>query len=170
MEPVSGERVSLLRTVIVIAVLATAACYSDSIVGPGDLQRFAQAKAKWDARPFADYSFEIRTFCFCPPEVNQWTRVTVRGGVVTDARAVDTDTPFPMTSSWLWQPIDGLFDGLHNQMTTPVGQSPYQSITVQYDEQLGYPTSIVYREKPTVADAGAEITVRNVVPLNGIPQ
>ena len=67
--------------------------------------------------------------------------------------------------SWLWQPIDSLFVRLHNQMTTPTAQSPYESITVQYDEQLGYPTSIVYREKPTVADASAEISVRNVVPF-----
>jgi hypothetical protein len=32
----------------------------------------AEARA---AHPFADYSYEIQTFCFCPPEVNQWTRV-----------------------------------------------------------------------------------------------
>jgi uncharacterized protein DUF6174 len=157
--------VSLLRTVILTAVIATAACDSD-IVGPGDFRLLAQARAKWDARPFTDYSYEIRTFCFCPPEVNRWTRVTVRGGAVTDAQPVETDPQFPITSLSLWQPIDSLFVGLHNQMTTPTAQSPYEAITVQYDERLGYPTSIVYRGKPTVADAGAEITVRNVVPLN----
>ena len=160
---------SLLRTVMLTAVIGAAACDSN-IVGPDDVRLLAQARAKWEARSFTDYSYEIRTFCFCPPEVNRWTRVTVRGLTVTDAQPVEPDPQFPITATWLWKPIDSLFVGLQNQMTTPTTQSPYESITVQYDEQLGYPTSIVYREKPTVADAGAEITVRNVVPLNGIPQ
>ena len=164
-------RVSLLRrTVLAATLVAGVACSADSVVGPGDLQRFAQAKARWDARPFADYSYEIRTFCFCPPEVNRWTRVTVRSGAVTDAQPVETDPQFPITSLSLWQPIDSLFVSLANHMTTPTSQSPYEAIIVQYDAQLGFPTSIVYREKPNVADAGAEITVRNVVPMNGIPQ
>jgi hypothetical protein len=42
----------------------------------------------------------------------------------------------------------------------------YAAIEVDYDEALGYPKFIEYRAKPNIADAGATIEVRNVLPLN----
>jgi uncharacterized protein DUF6174 len=127
------------------------------------MQRFAAAQAKWEARPFADYSFETRTSCFCPPEINRWTRVSVRSGVVVSAEAVDPDPNYPITGSY-WQPIDAVFADLHGRMTEQ--DSYLAEIAVEYDSQLGYPRSIHYRAKPNIADGGAVIEIRNVVPLN----
>lgn len=145
---------------------ALTACDSSSIAGPDDFRQLAQAEARWNARPFADYSFEIRTFCFCPPEMAQWTRVSVINGVVVDADAVEPDSNFPITTLVYWQPIDSLFSDLHRVMSDGPFESPYADIVVEYDPVLGYPTRIEYIEKPTVADAAATITVRNVIPLN----
>lgn len=155
-----------LRLLTLALGAALAACDSSGIVGPKDFLRLAQAQARWNARPFADYSFEIRTFCFCPPEMSQWTRVSVRNGVVVDADAVEPDPNFPITTLAWWQPIDSLFSDLHRVMSTSPFESPYAEIVVEYDQELGYPTLIQYIEKPTVADAAATITVRNVLPLN----
>jgi hypothetical protein len=159
--------VSLLRrTVFAATVLALAACGFDGVVGPGDFQRFDQAKARWDARPFTDYSYEIRTFCFCPPEIVRWTRVTVRGGVVVAAEAVEPDPNFPITTLTFWEPIDSVFASLRTTLENADENSYIATVRVEYDAQLGYPTLIELRAKPTVADGDSEKNLRNVIPLN----
>ena len=130
------------------------------------MRALAQAQARWEARSFADYSYEIKTLCFCPPEMTQWVRVSVRSGAVIDAQPVETDPAWPISYQQLWQPIDSLFVNIHRHMTESSFQSAYEAIIVTYDDALGYPTRVEYRGKPNVADAGAIITVRNVVPLN----
>jgi hypothetical protein len=158
--------VPLLRTLVLTTGLGLAVACDSDIVGPGDKQRFVQAQAKWNARGFTDYSYEIRTFCFCPPEIIQWTRVEVRNGVVVDAEHVDPDPNFPITTLSMWVPIDSLFTRLQRAMSESGSQSPYEAILAEYDPTLGYPVTIEYREKPTVADAAATVHVRNVVALN----
>ena len=158
---------TVLRTLIaIVGVAATVACNGDDIAGPQDFARLAQAQAKWAARPFADYSFEIRTFCFCPPEINRWTRVSVRNGAVVDAQPVETDPAFPIETIQWWKPIDTLFVNLERAMRQPDLTGYLASIEVEYDPELGYPTLIEYRAKPNVADGGSTISVRSVMLFN----
>ena len=161
------------RLMTVMALSAGAmltACDSSGIAGPGGVRRLAEAKLLWASRPFTDYTYEIRTSCFCPPEVSQWSRVEVRNGVVVDVDAVDPDPDFPITTLSYWQPIDTLFAGIERAIANSGFTSVYARVEVTYDSRLGFPTSIDYVSKPNIADAGASISVRNVVPLNGIPQ
>lgn len=146
-------------------IAAVSACDSD-IFGPGDFRALASARARWVARPFADYSYEIRTFCFCPPEIGQWARVSVRSGAVVAVVAVEANPQFPITTLTYWHPIDTLFANLRQAMSQGDLGGYYAAIDVEYDAELGYPKFIEYRAKPTVADAGATIEVRNVLPLN----
>ena len=157
---------SLRRNVFAVALLAGIACDSDGVVGPRDFRRFEEAKALWDARPFSDYTYEIRTFCFCPPEMVRWTRVTVRGGVVVAAEAVEPDPNFPITTLTLWEPIDSVFASLQRTLANADENSYIATIRVEYDAELGYPTLIALRAKPTVADGDSERNLRNVTPLN----
>ena len=158
---------SLLRRAVFASILlACAACESDGVVGLQDFRRFEQAKARWDARSFTDYSYEIRTSCFCPPEIVRWTRVTVRGGVVVAAEAVEPDPNFPITTLTLWEPIDSVFASLRQTLDNADDNSHLATLRVEYDAQLGFPTLIGIRMKPTVADGDSEKTLRNVTPLN----
>jgi hypothetical protein len=157
---------------LVLALSASAtltACDSSGIAGPGDIRRLAEAKQLWLARSFTDYTYEIRTSCFCPPEVSQWARVEVRSGAVVDVNAVDPDPNFPITTLSYWQPIDTLFADIERAIADNGFTSVYARVDVTYDAQLGFPTSIDYVSKPNIADAGASISVRNVVPLIVIP-
>jgi hypothetical protein len=147
-----------------IAAAFAAACDS-SVVDASDIAALSSAEAKWNARPFADYSYEIRTSCFCPPELLQWARVSVRGGVVVSVEAVDPDPAFPITNQQYWEPIDSIFAGLRSAMRDPASDIYLDAIIVSYDPQLGYPTSIEYRAKRNVQDGGSAHTLRNVVPL-----
>jgi hypothetical protein len=148
--------------VVAVGCLVAAACNVAGIAGPSDLARLSHATARWEARPFADYSYEIRTLCFCPPEINRWTRVSVRGGVVVDADPVDPDPGYPIMSLSYWHPIDSIFAGLYRAMTEESANSYLDAIVVKYDSELGYPTNIEYRAKSNIADGGSTLTLRNV--------
>jgi hypothetical protein len=152
--------------VATIVLGAALSCDSDALVGPRDFRRFEESKATWDARLFTDYSYEIRTFCFCPPEIVRWTRVTVRGGVVVAADAVEPVPDFPVTSLRFWEPIDSVFAALRRTLENADDNRLIAKIHVEYDSELGYPTVIVLRAKPTVADGDSEKNLRNVIPLN----
>jgi hypothetical protein len=152
--------------VLTAGILIAAACNGSDIVGPRDFARLAQAEARWDARPFADYSYEIRTMCFCPVEITRWTRVSVRNGVVVAAEAVEPDPGVPITMLTLWHPVDSLFANLYRAMTDGSPGSYLEAIIAEYDPVLGYPTSIEYRAKPNIADGGSTHSLRNVRPLD----
>lgn len=151
---------------IVVGALALVACDSSGIVGPGDLDRFNQALARWEARPFANYSYEIRVACFCPPEVTKWSRVSVRSGVVVAVEPLESNPEFPIVTFQYWVPIDSIFNDLYRTMTEPGADYYLDRIVVSYDAQLGYPTSIEYRAKPNIADGGSTHSLRNVTPIN----
>lgn len=157
-----------LRTLISVlsGALVVAGCNSSRVVGLSDFARFAEARARWDARPFADYSYEVRTSCFCPPEINRWTLVSVRNGVVVGAEPVEPDPDYPITTLAYWHPIDTLFENLHRAMSESGQQSYLEAIVVDYDPGLGYPTSIEYRAKSNIADGGSTLSLRNVRPLD----
>ena len=160
------RRLSIRNVALMTGALIHAACEFSNIVDPGDFRTLGAAEAQWKARPFADYSYEIRVACFCPPEVTQWTRVTVRDGAVTAAEAVDPDPDFPITTTRYWDPIDSLFVDLRRTMTDRASQTYLEAIIADYDPDLGYPTNIEFRAKASVLDGGSQFSLRNVRPLD----
>lgn len=146
-----------------LLVGSLASCSSDSIAAPGERVAFARAKALWDSRSFASYTYEIRTFCFCPPEMTQWNRVVVQDGAVIAVEPVDLSSSYyPVSITSYFHPIDSVFARLHRAMTDGGFSSAYADIDAEYDATLGYPTHIVYHEAPFVADAGATIEIRSL--------
>jgi hypothetical protein len=150
---------------ILLGIVIGSACDNSSIFDARDLARVIDAEARWKARAFPDYTYEIRVSCFCPPEITQWTRVTVRHDAVTAAQAVDPQTQFPITTLQYWDPIDTLFANLRRTMTEKDAQSYLDAVIADFDAQVGYPTNIEYRAKKNVADGGSVISLRNVLPL-----
>src|SRR5574338_1094521 len=137
------------------AICSATACDLTSVVDARHLAPLARAESRWKDRPFTDYTYEIRISCFCPPEINQWTRVTVRDGAVTAAAAIDPDPNFPINTLQYWQPIDSVFANLFRAMRTSSSQTYLDAIIVDYDPVLGFPSNIEYRARSNVADGGA---------------
>lgn len=145
-----------------LASVAALACDSaDRIAGPRDFRRLDLAEERWQARGFADYTYEIRSTCFCPPELGRWTRVTVQNGRVTSAVPVTPDPFFPNNTLRYWDPVDSIFASVRHFMLES-HQSYYEAVLATYDPALGYPTLVEYRARSTVADAGGVIELRNV--------
>lgn len=132
------------------------------LLGPLDQAALAASEKKWDERPFADYAFETRRFCFCPFEITQWARVTVRSGAIVRVEMVEGGTVVPADRNQFWWTIEELFEEIRQAAKSDV----FRAIEVSYDSELGYPIRVELLEKPTVADAEATIDVRAVGPAS----
>jgi hypothetical protein len=161
MSPSASRQSSILAIAVLIAM---GGCDSSRLSGPRDVARLNAAEARWLDRPFEDYRYEIRTSCFCGPDVTRWTRVTVQGGAVVAAEPVEPDPALPVTSLEYWQPIDSLFARLRRALVERESGEFYAAIVAEYDPALGYPVLIEYRAQPYIADGGATHWLRNVVP------
>lgn len=140
----------------------------ESPTGPvsrGEIRALNRAEARWKARPFIDYVYETQTSCFCPPELNQWTRVTVRGGVVVGAEFVEPRPDIQITTLSAWASIDTVFVRLRQRLASPALEEVYAEFEADYDPQLGFPTRIEFRERPNVNDATTVQHIRNLRPL-----
>lgn len=149
---------------ILLCLTLLGACSVVGPLSPDERRALNAAETRWKARSFADYSYEIRVSCYCPPELSRWTRVSVRGGQVTDAQPVELDSPFPITTLSLWRPIDSLFVMVRRSGAD--GDSYLADVDVSFDAMLGYPTRIEFRAKKGVADGGSLYELRDVRPLN----
>jgi hypothetical protein len=155
-----------LRSAALAVALITAFGCQSSLLSPDELIALNRAESLWRARSFADYTYEIQQLCFCPPEINRWTRVTVRGGAVVDAVAVEPDPSFPVTTYTYWQPIDSVFARVRRATEQKSSSSAYSDVIATYDAELGFPTRVEWVEKANVADAAAILHLRNVRSIN----
>lgn len=152
----------MLRKACFALILAACACTDHNPLSPAELNALAAAEAKWTARPFADYQYEMIQLCFCPTELNRWTRVSVRNGHVVAAQAVETDSIIPVERLSMWQPIDSLFSRLRSAAGDPSVREIYSDILVEFDPTLGFPTRVEWKENPGIADAAMTYQLRNV--------
>jgi hypothetical protein len=154
-----------VMTRLLAFLLVLVSCSSPTgLLSGSELAQLDVAEARWKQRGFADYSYETRTLCFCPPEVNKWTRVYVRGGIVTRAEEAETTPPVEVTNRGYWHPIDTAFARLRASVKNSTDQV-YSDIKVEFDQTVGYPTLVEYVSKPNVADAGSTTQRRNLKPL-----
>lgn len=109
---------------------------------PADPLELAAAKleenrAKWEAAGIDSYDLDYRRSCFCPPPGD--VQVLVRGGEIFSIRDPDTGAEIenPSTGAFGFNSVDGLFDAIAAAINGRVAR-----LDVEYDPELGYPTSI----------------------------
>ena len=148
----------MIRALVMSASLSAAAC-SNSI-GPLELRQLAQAESRWKSRGIENYTFEMRTSCFCPPEVTDWAVVEVRDGKIVSARSL-TGKPLGGIALESRKTVDQLFDA---------ARPPYQEwvgdVDFEFHDEPGYPVRINLLGKPNIADAGTLYEARNLVAIS----
>jgi hypothetical protein len=158
-------RTMMIRlTAPALLALAVTACGSDPF-SPSEESARQEALARWQARPFANYSFEVRHDCNCTSENDQrllhWHRVEVRAGLISKIVRLDTSAEVPSEIFPLWLTIEGLFEKLRG----PHPSRNVQDIRAQYDATLGYPARADFIFTGILADATMSHFLRNVNPL-----
>lgn len=134
--------------------LILAACSSDPF-SPAEERALAAAEERWQAAGPASYTFEYLMGCFC--ESHGWMRISVQDGAV--ATAVFADSAHVAVEFDGWPTVEDLFARIRELAE---GSSSHgRDVEVEFDDVLGYPTSIHVTYDDSVQDAGVFYTVRN---------
>lgn len=102
----------------------------------------------------ATYAMSYQRFCFCPAQYVAEQTTWVHGDTIENWKAVDGTTGQGPEYS-----MEDLFDIILDELD----DSRYV-IDVEYDDELGYPTSIVIDGAPNIADDGYRISVNRFSP------
>lgn len=141
----------------VVSLTSLAACEASR--SPAEIM-LADARDRWNARTFPNYSFEMRQDCFCGPEVTQWARIEVVNGVVRRVVLVAGGAEVAENMLPAFPSIEMVFDQIEAGPAAWIAK-----VEAQYDDALGFPTLVSFVGKPEVADADATYYLRNVAPL-----
>lgn len=118
---------------------------SCATVGQGGHQgELDQARSKWRVARPSSYTYTYALSCFCPRELTDQVRITVRNARVDNVVYVGTGQPVNPEQLQHFHTIDELFDKLQEA----IDRTPHQ-MAASYDPTYGYPTSatIDYDEK-----------------------
>lgn len=153
---------SLFARLTSLLLLATvvAACGND-VFSPSEEEARLAAAAKWAARPFTSYAFELRQDCQCQEVALGWNRVEVVNGVITKVTPVGSTVPVEPELHPLWLTVEDLFLRLRG----PHPNRNVIDIRAQYDATLGYPTQADFIYDGLFADQTTSYFLRNVGPL-----
>jgi len=146
--------------ILAVAAIFLVACTPST----PQLSTLEQAKLRWSARGFGDYQLKYQIFCFCPREVVQPSSVEVRGGVVVKVTNLETQQVLDSTFYGAFLPVDALLTQLEKDLPLKP-ESFFQSVDVTFDPALGFPSKIVYIEKPIVADASRSYSLSDLKAL-----
>jgi hypothetical protein len=152
--PLSNHRFARPLAFAVVAGFLSA-CTSP--LSPGESRALEDAEARWAARPFQSYAFEMRVGCFCAPALNDINRIEVVAGTVTRVVSLTSGTEVPAVERVYFPTIERLFDDIRRASR----EDWVDDIEVQFDGVLGYPTSIRFQPKRGILDAGSTYELRN---------
>jgi len=145
-----------VKVLVLAGAIGVAACSSP--FGPDEARALAAARARWEGRAFADYTFDAQNGCFCPPEQVGPVRITVQQGAITGITLLETGEAVDPAS---WFTIDQLFD----RIPVLAKEDEVDDVVAEYDPTLGFPTSVEVRFEEGIQDAGSTYTVSGVVPV-----
>jgi len=141
---------------VVVALLAAALSGCSDPIGPR-AEALQEARSLWESGGHDDYAFRYELFCFCPVEgpVDIW----IEADSVAAATVVRTGEPVPVGQLSMYPTIDELFDRLEESL----GQDPVQ-FDIEYDAEVGYPSSGSIDISVQIADEEYSFTVENFNP------
>lgn len=134
-------------------LLMTLGCAS---TGPSELDQLDLAEARWERSGPADYRFETRIVCFCPPDYADWHAVTVNDGAIVALVNLTTQVSVPANRWNEWDTVDRMFDRIREFIDSAI----FGRVEATYHPVLGFPEEVNMVAREGVADAGLLIEVR----------
>jgi hypothetical protein len=108
----------------------------------------------WNANGSDDYDYFMQRDCFCFEDYIRPGLVEVRAGAIS--AVTDADTLQPLDPQFFLT-VDELFDVLQSAIDAPAFE-----IQAQFDNTLGYPTSIFIDEVENIADEEVAYVARDL--------
>lgn len=133
-------------TILAALGLLLSACAGSEKEGASPVTDYPEAMALWQSKAVAGYEVTIEQTCFCPPDLLQPMRVTVRQGKVIDIEGLEQPLNHPEVLDERRLTIEGLLS-----LIAESGKSA-SKLVVQYDQQYGFPVRLEMDGSPFIAD------------------
>ena len=138
----------------------------DNVEGAGATDKAAilAKRDKWDANfgggNMRNYKYSYKEICRCHPDYTRTRQVTVIDGKIAEVVFDDDPTELaPKDVIESTRTIEELFDDLAS------GAGTWDSLSVDFDYYMGYPSSIKIDKDVMMADEEKDITIESVVML-----
>jgi hypothetical protein len=142
---------------VLASILTVSGC--GLITGPGEDDRLEAARRRWATDGQHDYSYEIRSDCFCR-QAGRWIEVTVMGDRVASGEYLDTRTPVEPDFLGALPTVADLFSRVEDAVTAHA-----VLLQVEYDTRDGHPTRINVDLSHRIADEEYMLQSRNLMGL-----
>ena len=144
---------------VLLALLFTLVACGDGPLDPGERREIERARALWEQKRPASYTFEARISCFCDPAIAVWTELLVNGDQVMSVRPLQ---PLPSGLSGSkpeqWHTVNALFT-----LIEQAGAASFtKDVSASYDPTYGFPTRIQITCVDNVTDCGSTYEARNL--------
>lgn len=125
----------ILRSILVLSVAALGGCSQlGNIIDPDPVDGEAAERLQvWRSQNIDDYRFVHSADCFCGGEYTAPKAITVRDGLIVDARYVRTGEPVSVDVRAMLPTVEKVFDWIAE------AQARDDYLDVKYHPQLGYP-------------------------------
>ena len=149
-------RFRLIAGSIVAAGLLVGSTACGDSTGP-EVNRLSEQRSLWEAQALEDYTYDVRRLCFCPFR-EDGVRLTVMGGVLTDATDLATGEALAPDEVQWYLTVDGLLDLLQDAYDRDAHR-----VDVVFDAARGYPTSLWIDYSEMIADEELGFTLLSEV-------
>ena len=126
-------------------------------------QALNDALNKWSAADTGNYTFNYQLLCFCPQEFTDPIMVNIVNDSVLSAISRTTNLPVTDQVRDTINSVEDMFSILQQAIDTRAN-----TITVNYNDELGYPESIYIDYDERIADEELTLTSDNLVLLTDI--
>ena len=146
-----------MRFIHLAALITLAACADDPT--PAE-QELVTQRQKFEESTLADnYRFNWQRSCECTQETTRPMSIEVTNGAISNAWYRDgAHEEVPATVKEHLMTIEQIFDEIEESLGTA------HMVNVQYDVELGFPTSVAIDYQQTVADEELSLLISNVGP------
>lgn len=145
-----------LRSSGLIALTACLAGCSDAISGPDPRGELEANRNRWQSVGFTDYTYRVDRACFCG--FFGLAEIEVRNGVIVAVTQVEDGTSVDPEFFQFYDTVEDLFDLIEDAIAREA-----EVLNVEYNDQLGYPTTIELDYAFNVADDELTVTVSGLV-------
>lgn len=129
---------------------------SDDISGPDLRDELEANRNRWQSVGFTNYTYRVDRACFCG--FGGLAEIEVRNGVIVAVTQVNDGAAVEPEFLEFYDTVEDLFDLIE----AAIAREP-QVLNVEYDDQLGYPTSIELDYAFNVADDELTVTVSGLM-------
>ena len=140
--------------------LALAACTGSGTSTPEETALEAP-RTTFHENMATSYTFHWRQSCECTREATDEMLITVTNGTISDAIYVQTEQPVPANIRATLLTIDGVFYKIQDAIDEDA-----HMITVVYDTELGFPSSVAVDYSEQIADEELSLIISNVAPVS----